>query len=175
MKQFFFNWADPIALLLSFLIPLIIAIRVVKKSKKQARSVAAFFLLFGPSAIVAHMSFHLLEIGITAIINSLDGAFTYNFRFYSLMLMGVVITYLSFVLLKQGIAKCKNARFRNRHLYKTMAFVVLISAPTIYFTPIGSLPTMACIISLIALPFVHKKKRNVVITEMKEPAIAVSA
>jgi hypothetical protein len=175
MKQFFFNWADPIALLISFIIPLIIAIKVVKKSKKQARSVAAFFLLFGPSAIVAHMSFHLLEIGITAIINSLDGVFIYNFRFYSLMLMGVVITYLSFVLLQQGIAKCKTSRFRNRHLYKTMGFIVLLSAPTIFFTPIGSLPTMACIINLIALPFVHKKNRQVVVTEMKEEAIAISA
>jgi hypothetical protein len=56
-----------------------------------------------------------------------------------------------------------------------MAFIVLISAPTIYFTPIGSLPTMACIISLISLPFVHRKYRQVLITEMKEEAIAISA
>ncbi len=148
---------------------------MVRKNKKQTRAVAAFFLLFGPSAIVAHMSFHLLEIGTTAILNGIDGTFTYNFRFYSLILMGVVITYLSFTLLQQGIAKCQSPRFSNRHLLKTMAFIVILSAPTIFFTPIGSLPTLACIISLVALPFVAKKKHQTVLSPITDKARAIPA
>lgn len=49
----------------------------------------------------------------------------------------------------------------SSEVLKAIGMIVLVSLPTIPFTPIGSLPTMACIITLIALPFVKKQKATV--------------
>ena len=158
MNQFFLYWVDLVAVLLSLVLGITLAVKAVRKNLLPVRPVAAFFLFFGPAAIVVHMSFHLTEIFYRAGIAAAEGMFTYNFRFYSLQLMGVVLTYLSATLLRRAFAKCHQRHFRNRDIFKTMGLIVFVSAPTIPFTPIGSLPTLACLISLAALPFVHKKR-----------------
>lgn len=158
MNQFFLYWVDLVALLLSLALSIALTIKAVRKNLLPIRPVAAFFLFFGPAAIVVHMSFHLAEIFYRAGVAAAEGTFAYNFRFYSLQLMGFVLTYLSVTLLREAFAKCSHRHFKNRYLLKTMGLVVLVSAPTIPFTPIGSLPTLACLISLAAFPFVHKRK-----------------
>lgn len=171
MNQFFLYWVDLTALLLSLGLGILLAVKAVKKSSYSIRPVAAFFLFFGPAAIVVHMSFHLLENIFRAGIAAKEGLFVYNFRFYSLVLMGVVLAYLSIELLQKALTKCLHRHSGNNNLFKTMAKIVLVSAPTILFTPIGSLPTLACIISLSALPFIYKKKQLQHSPSLKEPVV----
>jgi hypothetical protein len=72
--------------------------------------------------------------------------------------MGVLMGYLSFHLLRLGLYKCYNLQSSNKPIYKTMLAIAAVSLPTVFFTPIGSLPAMGCIISLISLRFLKRKK-----------------
>lgn len=159
MNSFFLYWVDLAALLLSMALGITLAIKAVRKNLSPVRgAVAAFFLFFGPAAILVHMAFHLTEIFYHAGVALLEGTFAYSFRFYSLQLMGILLTCLSVTFLRNAFAKCHHRHYKNRNLFKTIGLIVLVSVPTIPFTPIGALPTLACLISLAALPFVHKRK-----------------
>ena len=175
MNKFLLLWADAVAMLLSLIIPLIITIVLKRRMKKQVRAVPVYFLLFGTLAILVHISFHLFEISYHAIDNSLKGTFTYNFRFYSLILMGGTLAYLSSQLLNRCMYKCNHPYTTSKPLYQSMAFIVLVSAPTIALTPIGALPTMGCFISVVALQFVRKWKQQAVVSSIREEAVAVPA
>lgn len=91
MNSFFLYWVDLAAMLISVVVALTFTIRYKKNSLQPLRSVPLFFLLFGPLVIIVHMGFHNLEIGYRAVQSSLAGNFHYTFRFYSLMLMGVLV------------------------------------------------------------------------------------
>jgi hypothetical protein len=169
MNQFFLYWVDMVALVLSLISSVLLVIKVVKKNSLAVRPAAAFFLFFGPAAIAVHMSFHLLENIYRAGIAATEGTFAYNFRFYSLLLLGLVLSYLSVELLQKAFVKCQQRHLGNKDLFKTIGKIVLVSAPTIPLTPIGALPTMACIISLAALPFIYKKKQQSYDIGFKEP------
>jgi hypothetical protein len=169
MNQFFLYWVDLTALVLSLVSSILLVVKAVKNSSLSVRPIAAFFLFFGPAAIAVHMSFHLLENVYRASIAAAEGTFAYNFRFYSLLLMGVVLSYLSVEFLQKAFVKCQQRHTGSNDIFKTIGKIVLVSAPTIPLTPIGALPTMACIISLAALPFIYKKKQQSYDTGLKEP------
>lgn len=156
MNKFFLYYIDMFAVLTSILVAIVLTLITIRKSETPLRRVAPFFMFFGPSAILVHMSCHILEINYRAIGNIKAGKFIYDFRFYSLMLMAVVLIYCNQLLLKR-IKKFIEGNSSSEVL-KAIGMIVLVSLPTVPFTPIGSLPTMACIITLIALPFVKKQK-----------------
>jgi hypothetical protein len=160
MQTFFLYYVDLAALILSFALAIFHTISSTKTSILKIRPVAVFFMLFGPCAIIVHMSAHVIEISYNAIVNMVSGRFVYNFRFYSLMLMGVVVIGCSVYFLEL-VKKYYNSKMSSRRLFKAALAITFLTAPTIPFTPIGSLPAMACIISLSALPFVRKKKQIV--------------
>src|SRR5918993_177021 len=95
MNQFFQYWVDGVAMALSLLLAIVFTIRYKKKALKPLRAVPLFFLLFGPLVIIVHMGFHNFEILYRAVLAGMEGKFTYTFRFYSLMLMGVLVLWLS--------------------------------------------------------------------------------
>ena len=156
MNTFFQHWVDLTAMLLSLAATIFIAFRLARKN--PVRSVAAFFLLFGPLVIGIHMFFHLFNITYNVTERIRVHSFIYDFRLYSLYLMGFLLGYLSLRLLRQGIYKCRVLGSSNTPIYKTMAAICLVSVPTVFFTPIGSLPAMACVISLVALRFLKRKR-----------------
>ena len=158
MQTFFLVYVDYVALFLSFVLAAFYTISIIRVNPMKIRSVAVFFMLFGPSAILVHMSAHIIEISYHAIINIIAGKFIYNFRFYSLILMAVVVIGCSAHFLKL-LKKYCISKIKSKRLFETALVIVLLTAPTIPFTFIGSLPAMACTISLIALPFVRKKKQ----------------
>lgn len=149
------------AVLTSILAAIVLTVITIRKSEIPLRRVAPFFMFFGPSAILVHMSCHILKINYHAIENRRAGQFTYNFRFYSLMLMAVVLVYCNQLLL-QRIKKFIEGNSSSEVL-KAIGMIVFVRLPTVPFTSIGSLPTMACIITLIALPFVKKQKAPVAV------------
>lgn len=156
MNKFFLYYIDMVAVLVSVLVAIVLTVNTVRKSETPLRRLAPFFMFFGPSAILVHLSCHIIEISFHAFENIRAGKFTYNFRFYSLMLMAVALIYCNQLLLSK-IKKFTEGSSSSEVL-KAMGVIVLISLPTVPFTPIGALPTMACIITLVALPFVKRQK-----------------
>jgi hypothetical protein len=160
MNSFFLYYVDLFAIVLSVVLAIILTTRTARNNEVPLRKVAAFFMFFGPSAIVVHLSFHILEISYHAVENIIAGSFEYNFRFYSLMLMAAIIIYFNRMLMKQIRNYLQGETLAE--VMKTMTVIVFVSLPTVPFTPIGSLPTLACLITLTALPFVKKYKRVVI-------------
>lgn len=158
MNQFFLYWVDLAAMVLSLIIALFFTIRYKRSSIKPLRAVPLFFLLFGPLVIIVHMGFHNFEILYRAIQAGIAGTFTYSFRFYSLMLMGMLVLWLSVVFLKQSAGLYVWGSVSRKQLLQTAGIIALVTLPTIPLTPIGSLPLMACIINLTASAFVRKSK-----------------
>ena len=158
MNQFFLYWVDLVAMLLSLTLALVFTIRYKKKAIQPLRAVPLFFLLFGPLVIIVHMGFHNFEILYRALLGSIDGKFTYSFRFYSLMLMGILVLWQSVVFLKQSAGVYVWGTTSKKSLLQTAGIIALITLPTIPLTPIGSLPLMACVINLVASAFVRKRK-----------------
>lgn len=157
MNQFFMYWVDLAAMVLSFAFAILLTIRYKKKAIRPLRALPLFFLLFGPIVIIVHMGFHNFEILYRAIVAGIENKFTYTFRFYSLMLMGILVMWLSLTFLKQSVGVYILDTVTKKRLLKTAGFIALVTLPTIPFTPIGSLPLMACLINLIAASFVRKK------------------
>jgi hypothetical protein len=155
MKQFFAHWVDITALVIPLFIALYYSIRLAKKY--PVKGVAAFFFMYAPLVILVHMFFHLFNSSYVIWERVQAKSFVYDFRTYSLYLMGLVIAYQSYQLLQQGLYKCRFVHSSNGPIYKTMLAIGFVSLPTVFFTPIGSLPAMACLISLLALVFLKKK------------------
>ena len=107
------------------------------------------------------MGFHNFEILYRAVVAGIEGKFTYSFRFYSLMLMGILVLWLSITFLKQSVRFYVWDNISKKSLLKTAGIIALVTVPTIPFTPIGSLPIMACFINLIASAFVQKSRAMV--------------
>ena len=155
MKQFFAHWVDLTAMVLPLFIALYYSIRLAKQY--PVKGVAAFFFMYAPLVIMVHMFFHLFNTSYIIWERVQAKSFVYDFRTYSLYLMGIVIAYLSYLLLQQGLYKCRFVHSNNGPFYKTMLAIGFVSLPTVFFTPIGSLPALACLISLVALLFLKKK------------------
>jgi hypothetical protein len=173
MNTFFQHWVDLTAMVLSLVAAILLAIRLARKH--PVRGVAVFFFLFGPLVIGVHMFFHLSNITYNVTERMQAHSFVYDFRLYSLYLMGLLLGYLGTRLLRQGIHKCQALQSSNTPIYKTMVAISLVSVPTVFFTPIGSLPAMACIISLMALLFLKRKslaQSTTVMTPETETAFA---
>jgi hypothetical protein len=149
-------WVDLFAIVSSIAISIVFLLKIKSKTIRPIRSYVLFFVVFGPVVIAVHMSMHIIEISYHAITNAFTGTFKYNFRFYSLQLMGTLILYLSIRFLGAWHSYLIT-NTNKKQVLKIAGWIALISIPTIPLTPIGSLPAMACIISLVASIWVHKK------------------
>ena len=164
MSQFFLHWVDLVAMLLSVAGAVIFAFWFKKKAVQPLRVLPLFFLLFGPMVIVVHMGFHNLEIVYNAIRQAVQGKFVYHFRFYSLLLMGVLVLWLSVRLMHQSAQVYVHRTATKKGFNKTIGIIMLVTLPTVPFTPIGSLPAMACIMSVVATCFVRKSAAKQVLS-----------
>jgi len=151
---------DIIALITSVIVAYIMSIITIRKSSITLRPKVTFFLFFGPAAILVHVGFHIGQINYNAIENIKKGTFTYDFRYYSLMLMAVTIIYCAGLLL-QGLREFLDGESSGKVL-KSMAMIVVVSAPTIPLNLFGALPTRACLFTLLALPFAKLRKKKLV-------------
>jgi hypothetical protein len=150
-------WVDLFAIVSSIAISIVFLLKIKTKTIRPIRSYVLFFVVFGPVVIAVHMSMHIIEISYHAITNAFTGTFKYNFRFYSLQLMGALILYLSIRFLGTWHSYLIT-NTNKKQVLKIAGWIALISIPTIPLTPIGSLPAMACVISLVASIWVHKKQ-----------------
>jgi hypothetical protein len=165
---------DLIALGTSVAVAIVLAIFYYKKAKRRLRAVPLFFLLLGPVAIAVHMAMHFIGVGMVATRKISAGSFTYDFRFYSLLLMAGVLSVLSFQLIKQSQPGFLRKRNNARQRLVTCGWIVLVAAPTIPFTFIGSLPVQAVVIHLAAAYFVVKKSAEA-LRPIEAPVMAKNA
>ena len=172
MNEFFIKYVDLTALLLTVLIPFLITFKLKQKAQKKIRAVPVYFLVFGPAGILTFMFFHLFENSYHVIEKVMKGTFVYDFRFYSLMLLGIVVGYLGIQLLKACNHKCLQEEFQNRRYLWQILLVLLFTVPLVPITPIAFAPVILCTISLSMLPLVKRKEAPIVV-EYMEKAIAV--
>lgn len=159
MNEFLEKYTDITALILTLLLPLLFTIRLKRKARKRLRVVPGYFLLFGPSGILAFIFFHLFENSYRAIDKAINGSFEYNFRFYSLILFGLVLAYLGALFLKACLAKCLAEQSSNRSYFYKILLVLLVTLPLIPITPIAAVPLICCSVSVLALPFVRRRSK----------------
>ena len=158
MLSFYLTYIDQMVLGLCAIFTFINTIRLVRSATVPVRKVPAYFVVFGATAIATFLGAgHLFEISYSAIKRALAGTFVYDFRFYSLILMGMLLLSLSVQMLNHIRDWFRGVPESRISAIKTALLIVLISAPTGVFTPIGYVPTIACAISLLSLPFAVKK------------------
>jgi hypothetical protein len=160
MNEYFNKYADLTALSLTFALPLLFTIYLKIKAQKRIRAVPAYFLFFGPFGILSFIFFHLFENSYRAIEATVNSHFTYNFHFYSLILFGVVVASLGALYLKSCIDKCLSVSSGNRSYFFKVLLMLLITVPLIPITPIAAVPAICCSVSILALPFVRKKRNT---------------
>lgn len=151
------NYIDQIVLLFCFVISYLKTIHFLRQSTVPIRKIPAFFVVFGPVSIATSMGLgHLFEISYHALERVLEKSFVFDFRLYSLILLGVVLLSLSVRMLGE-IRDLFRGFPRRQAIFKTAFWMIFLSAPTGFFTPIGYVPTAACLVTLVFLPFVIKK------------------
>jgi hypothetical protein len=166
MNKFFSEYVDLTALVLIFLTPVILTIIIKRKEKRQTRAAGVYILLFAPSGILTLMFFHLFENTYHAVENTIAGRFKYDFHFYSLILMGLVITTVAAFLMRVSWQKCKGQQFSNRRIFLGMSLIALLCLPLWPITPLSIVPVFCCFVSLTGVFFVRRK--------IKETDIATS-
>jgi hypothetical protein len=119
-----------------------------------------FFLLLGASIIAGGMVGHLGENGYRAIGRALTGDFVLTFHFYSLMLMGIVSLAISGYMVNQVNLWVLGSAQAKLNFIKAAVIISLLSAPTYFIVPIGLVSTIDCVISLVALPFTVKRRKE---------------
>jgi hypothetical protein len=145
---------DIVALVSSIVIATLMAIIKARKSVFAIRTIPAVFMFFGPVTIIVHMFFHIAYVGYGTIQSINNNSFTYTFKLYSLFLMAGILIYFSVKLMKRLNQFLVVGRYFE--VIKTMIAIGVISAPVILLNPLGSLPVMVCIITLIAMRFVRR-------------------
>ncbi len=172
MDKFLNQYADLTALLLTVLLPIIIAIIVKRKTGRKTKAIPVSFLLFGPTGIIVFMFFHLFENIYRAIAAASSGVFHYDFRFYSLILFGLVLGGAGYFFLHSCIHKCLHREKSNKHIFISILLVALITAPLIPIIILSFLPLIFCAISLMSLPFACRKIKRTAILPLEHETVA---
>ncbi len=141
-------------LALSVLVATLFFARFKKQAILPVRKIPLFLVLFGAANVASYMCGHLGEVIFRAIERAMAGTFVYDYKFYSLILMGVVFLGMALYMMMLVKEWLTGYTIAKKVFVKTALVLIVLSAPTFPFTPIGLLPTLSCIISLIALPFV---------------------
>ena len=157
MNTFFRDYVDLTALCMICCITLFLAIRAKLKTGRHTRFIPVFALFFAPVALLVLMFFHLLENIYHAVINAMAGTFTYNFHFYAIVLLGLVLGSIAFFLLRACKKKANGTLLHNRSIFLYLGLIVLICLPLLPITPISMVPLVFCGISLAGLFFVTEK------------------
>lgn len=168
MNKFFNEYVDLTALILTFLLPLVLVLLIKRKEGRKTRAVPAYFLLFGPSGTLVFIFFHLFENSYHAIAAAATGVFTYNFHFYSLILLGVVVACIGYFLLRACWYKCIRQGYGNRVIFQFMLLLSIVILPLIPITPLSAVPLICCVFSMLGLPFARRRIKRIPIIQIQE-------
>ncbi len=158
MEKFFESYIDITAVITALVIALIFKIIGLRNPNTRIWAVPAFFTLFGPAVVIVFMSAHLSENIYRAINGIINGTFIYDFKYYSLMLLGTLIV-VAGVLYLNAAKEYIAGRSSAKKVLIFIAVIVVLTAPLIPIVTIAAIPSIACGISLLGLPFVHRRRK----------------
>jgi hypothetical protein len=116
-----------------------------------------FAMVFFAMTPFVNLWAHEFAIGIAAFLRWQKGLFVYDFRFYSLMLLGAVFIGLGGYLLAQLGALSRGVATARRSIRRACLLQVLCSLPLFPLNPIGLMPTLASLGVLAVLFFVTRR------------------
>jgi hypothetical protein len=120
------------------------------------------------------MFFHLFENTYHAVENVIAGRFSYNFHFYSLMLMGAVLAGIGAVLMRACWQKCTGLLYSNRRIFLFMLLTAILCLPLLPITPLSVVPVFCCLISFSGVFFVRRKTKQLEVAVFSEHPTAVA-
>jgi hypothetical protein len=165
MEQFFL-YIDAVVLGLCLAISSVLTIKMAGKAILPVRKLPLFFVFLGSSLVFSAMCGHLFENSMRAIMLAIEGNFVFGYPLYSRILMGITFLSISGYMLHQTTMWLQGDKFAKTNLIKAALCLTLLSAPIVLFRPIGILPTIACLISMSALPFTVKQAKKLVLQRM---------
>lgn len=175
MEKFFDQYVDLTAAFFALVLPLLFTIKSKRATGKKTRAIPTYFLFFGPGAALALIFFHLMQISYQAISGALVSKFVYDFRFYSLILLGLAVGCNALLLIKACYGRCYEKTGAAKTYAWGIALFLALTLPLIPLTPIASVPSVAIVLSVIAFAFVNRKKLPIVsvVAAPKEKAMAL--
>lgn len=148
-------WIDNSLILVSILLGLI-TVRTLKD--RTTAAVAAFFLFFPAWLVFMNMWAHTVAVLITAYKRYTKGTFQYSFHFYGLMLLGLVGITISGLAIHYGKKVARGYRRYKGTLYTLHLLIAALFLPVGFINPLGFLPVMAAIVSMLTLRLSGRKK-----------------
>jgi hypothetical protein len=165
MEQFF-AYIDAIVMGLCLALSSVFTFKMARKALIPVRKLPLFFVFFGSSLVFSAMCGHLFENSVRSIILAIEGNFVFGYPLYSRILMGITFLSISGYMLHQTTMWLQGDRYARTNLIKAAICLTLLSAPIVLFRPIGILPTIACLISMSALPFTVKQPKKLVLQQV---------
>ena len=156
MNKFLELFGGPIAVLSSIIMCIVVARRWKVSRNKRSRKHLVPLLYWGPVFLMACMALHLLQNGYNTIVSASAGQAKFSFYHYSLQLFGLVVAYQSYLLLQQCWQHAGGVLRFNPRLCRSIGLIILTTLPTFAFTPIGIVPSVVLIITVLVSLTVHR-------------------
>ena len=121
------------------------------------RKAALFGMVFFAMNPFINLWAHEFAIGIAAFSRWQRGLFVYDFRFYSLMLLGAVFIGLGGYLLARIGELSRGNSMARRYIVRACLLQVLLSLPLFPLNPIGLMPALASLGVLTVLFFATRR------------------
>ncbi|MBD0259190.1 MAG: hypothetical protein ICV83_26020 [Cytophagales bacterium] len=121
------------------------------------RKAALFAMVFFAMNPFLNLWAHEFAIGISAFVRWQQGLFVYDFRFYSLMLLGAVFIGLGGYLLAQLGALSRGVATARRSIRRACLLQMGCSLPLFPLNPIGLMPALASLGVLAVLFFASRR------------------
>lgn len=153
------NFGNPIALLLSIIVTLVLSFRWKANRPGNTRRFLVGLLYWGPVLIMACMACHLVLNAHKAYVSIRDAG-VFNFHLYSLQLFGFVLGYQSFRLLESCRRFVTDSARHRRKMLQGIGLILLITLPTLAFTIISIIPPAVLTISFLASLGVHRSSKT---------------
>jgi hypothetical protein len=158
MEVFFDKYIDFAALCATLLLCLAQTVFIFRR-RTRIWALPSFFAFFAPSTIVVFMIAHLANNVFIACKKVAAGEFIYDFKFYSLIMLGVLVEVIALCYLISTRKYLCNAE-SLKVVLGLVGILLVVTVPLIPITPIASVPVIGCAVSLLALPFSRRKQRK---------------
>ncbi len=114
-----------------------------RQRQTSVRKVPVLLVVFAAMWSLLNMVGHLVAVLWVNIIRMQQGAFTYTFHFYALLLMGVVFFGLNVFQLNRIKLMVQGKEYLRRQLFISCGMLAALSFPLFPFNPIGLLPVIS--------------------------------
>ncbi|RYY97637.1 MAG: hypothetical protein EOO11_10310 [Chitinophagaceae bacterium] len=121
--------------------------------RRRAGSLPSFLLLFAALVVFLNMWAHTVAVLLVNWARYRSGIFYYTFAFYGQLLLGVTAIFLSGFGIHYARRHIRGVAGQRRSLYWLNAATIALFLPVIPLNPIGALPVLAALLSVLTLVF----------------------